>query len=276
MGDFGEDTAITGSDGQYRAHISQDWEIWGPMGGYVAAIALRAGAAEVPAPFEPASFTCQFISIAKFEPVDIAVEIRRRSRRAAAVSVRITQDAAPILDAQMWFTIPGDVVQYDYSKAHRYGAPEDHRPISEYTFEPSVFPFWENFEGRPIGWIEDMAAYRGGEPEWAEWLRFVPTSEFSDPVLEAARVLLLADLPSFPAATRAFPGDERTFVSPSLDLAVQFHRLRDLGEWLLVQGVTPIAERGLLGFRSEVWNATGQILASGSGQLLARSTAPRD
>ena len=274
MGDFGEDTTVTGSDGQYHATISRDWEIWGPMGGYVAAIALRAGAAEVPAPFEPASFTCQFISIAKFEPVNIAVEIRRQSRRAAAISVRITQDAAPILDAQMWFTIPGDVVKYDYSKPHRYGTPEDHRPISEYTFEPSVFAFWENFEGRPIDWIEDMTAYPGGAPEWAEWLRFMPTAEFADPALEAARVLLLADLPSFPAAVRAFPGDERTFVSPSLDLAVQFHRLRDVGEWLLVQGVTPIAERGLLGFRSEVWNATGQILASGSGQLLARSTAP--
>lgn len=274
VGDFGEDTTVSGSDGQYHADVSRDWEIWGPMGGYVAAMALRAAAAEVPAPFEPASFTCQFLSSAEFEPVDIAVEIRRRSRRAAAVSVRITQESTPILDAQMWFSIPSEVVQYDHAKPHRHGRPEDHPPISEYTFEPSVFPFWENFEGRPIDWIDDPSTYPGGEPEWAEWLRFVPTSEFADPVLEAARVLLLADLPSFPAATRAFPGDERTFFSPSLDLSVQFHRLRDVSGWLLVQGVTPIAERGLLGFRSEVWNATGQILASGSGQLLARSTTP--
>ncbi len=276
MGDFGEDTTVNGSDGQYHATVNRDWEIWGPMGGYVAAMALRAAAAEVPAPFEPASFTGQFLSSAKFEPVDIAVEIRRQSRRAAAVSVRITQESTPILDAQVWFSIPSEVVQYDHSKPHRHGKPQDHPPISEYTFEPSVFPFWENFEGRPIDWIDDMDAYPGGEPEWAEWLRFAPTAEFADPVLEAARVLLLADLPSFPAAVRAFPGNERTFVSPSLDLAVQFHRLRDVGQWLLVQGVTPIAERGLLGFRSEVWNATGQILASGSGQLLARSTAPID
>ena len=108
----------------------------------------------------------------------------------------------------------------------------------------------------------------------AEWLRFAPTPEFADPVLEAARILLLADLPSYPAAVRAFPGNERTFVSPSLDLAVQFHRLTDVGEWLLVQGITPIAERGLLGFRSEVWNAAGQLLATGSGQLLGRTIPP--
>ena len=41
-----------------------------------------------------------------------------------------------------------------------------------------------------------------------------------------------------------YPGGERTFVSPSLDLAVQFRRLTDVGEWLLVQGVAPIADRG--------------------------------
>ncbi len=82
VGNFGEDTTVSGSDGNYRATINRDWEIWGPMGGYVAAMALRAAATEVPAPFEPASFTCQFLSSAKFEPVDIAVEIRRSSRRA--------------------------------------------------------------------------------------------------------------------------------------------------------------------------------------------------
>jgi acyl-CoA thioesterase len=84
---------------------------------------------------------------------------------------------------------------------------------------------------------------------------------------------LLADLPSFPAAARAHPGPH-TFVSPSLDLAVQFHRLADLSEWLLVQGVAPIADRGLMAFRSEVWSADGRQVASGSGQLLLRAVPP--
>src|SRR3972149_468660 len=42
MGDFDIDTRVEGSGGRYRAHISREWEIWGPNGGYVAAIALRA------------------------------------------------------------------------------------------------------------------------------------------------------------------------------------------------------------------------------------------
>ncbi len=274
VGDFGHDTTITGSDGHYRASLSRDWEIWGPMGGYVAAVGLRAAAAEVPAAHEPASFTCQFLSAAKFEPVDIAVEVRRQSRRTTAVAVAITQDGTRILDAQAWFAAPSDVVVYDHTQSHRHGHPDDHLPISAYAVEESPFPFWNNFEGRPLDWIDDYESYPGGEPEWAEWLRFEPTPNSDDPIIDAARVLLLADLPSFPAAVRAFPGTERSFVSPSLDLAVQFHRLDCVDEWLLVQGVTPIAERGLLGFRSEVWNTSGQLLASGSGQLLGRLVPP--
>jgi acyl-CoA thioesterase-2 len=273
VGDLGQDTSVVGADGRYRATISGDWEIWGPMGGYVAAVALRAAAAEAPPGLEPASFTCQFLSAARFEAVDIDVSIRRASRRAAAIEARITQGGTAILDAQVWFATPDQVIRHDHAKAHRHGHPDEHAPISAYAYEQPMFAFWNNFEGKPLDWIEDWDAFPGGEPEWAEWLKFAPTAAFVDPVLEAARLLLLADLPSFPAAVRAHPGP-RTFVSPSLDLAVQFHRLTELGEWLLVQGVSPIADRGLMAFRSEVWSADGRQVASGSGQLLLRAVPP--
>ncbi len=42
MGDLARDTAVQGGAGSYGAVLSRDWEIWGPMGGYVAAVALRA------------------------------------------------------------------------------------------------------------------------------------------------------------------------------------------------------------------------------------------
>jgi acyl-CoA thioesterase-2 len=274
VGDLAHDTEVVGADGCYRATVSGDWEIWGPMGGYVAAIALRAAAQEAPAGLEPATFTCQFLSPARFEAVDINVTVRRASRRAAAITAHVEQDGTAVLDAQVWFATPNDVVRHDHAKAHRHGHPDDHPPISEYTDEKPGFPFWYNFEAKPLDWIEDWESFPGGDPEWAEWVKFVPTSTFDDPVLEAARLVLLADLPSFPAAVRAHPGGPPTFVSPSLDLAVQFHRLADLGDWLLVQGVTPIAERGLMGFRSEVWSADGRQVASGSGQLLLRAVQP--
>jgi acyl-CoA thioesterase-2 len=274
VGDLARDTAVDGGEGSYRAVLRQEWEIWGPMGGYVAAVALRAMGREVPAGFEPASFTCQFLAVARFESVDIAVTVRRGSRRAMALDARITQDGTAILDAQAWFTIPAEVVTHDHTPPHRYGHPDDHRSIAEYTVDAPPFPFWLNFDGKPLDWIEDMESYPGGEPEWAEWLKFEPAARFDDPVLEAARLVLLADLPSYPAAVRAYPGGVRTFVAPSLDLSVQLHRLDALSDWLLIHGTAPIADRGLIAFRSEVWSADGRQVASGGGQLLSRAVPP--
>src|SRR5437868_8738815 len=113
MGDLSLDTACGGGDGRYRASLSGDWEIWGPMGGYVAAVALRAIGTEVAPAHEPASFTCQFLSAARFEPVDIEVEIRRSSRRTTYAAARMTQNGTDILDAQAWFAAPSDVVFHD-------------------------------------------------------------------------------------------------------------------------------------------------------------------
>ncbi len=31
MGDFDLDTALEGGEGRYRAELSADWDIWGPL-----------------------------------------------------------------------------------------------------------------------------------------------------------------------------------------------------------------------------------------------------
>ena len=46
MGDLEHDTRLSGADGRYTATISEDWRIWGPNGGYMAAVALRAAGME--------------------------------------------------------------------------------------------------------------------------------------------------------------------------------------------------------------------------------------
>jgi acyl-CoA thioesterase len=74
---------------------------------------------------------------------------------------------------------------------------------------------------------------------------------------------------SWPAATRGHPPD-LGWMAHNLDLAVQFHRSEPAVEWLLADSVAPIAEDGLIGFRSHVWADDGVLLASGAGQLLCR------
>lgn len=275
VGNLIQDTAVEGSAGRYQATLSERWQIWGPMGGYVASVALRACGAEVDGGLEPASFTCQFLSTAQFGCVELEVTTRRASRRAALIAAHVTQEGTPVLDAQAWFASPAEVIDHDFAGQHRYGHPNDHVLISERTSEASPYPFWSNFARKPLDWIDDWDTYQGGPPEWAEWLSFDPITESADPVVEACRLLVLADLPSYPAAMRAHPRSSGTWIAPSLDLSVQLHRVRDLGEWLLVHGTTPIARRGLMAFRSEVWTADGSLAASGSGQLLARALPPQ-
>ena len=66
MGDLALQTSVEpAGEGSYRAIVHQDWEIWGPCGGYVAAIALRAAGAESPFA-RPASFFCHYLSVAAF------------------------------------------------------------------------------------------------------------------------------------------------------------------------------------------------------------------
>ena len=71
MGDFIEETGVEVlGDGRYRA-VLDSWMTWGPMGGYVAAVALRAAATKFS---RPAGFVCQYLSVARFEPVELQVE----------------------------------------------------------------------------------------------------------------------------------------------------------------------------------------------------------
>lgn len=273
MGSLSSDTQVHGGGGRYSATPLDAWRIWGPMGGYAASFALRAAAAEVGDPtMSPASMTVQFFQPAAFEPVDIAVEVRRATRRTAATAVRITQEGRAILDAQVWFAVPDELVVHDHAIRHTAGDPDDHPDIVDLTDESAPFPFWENFDQRVVYWDDDWTQRVAGSPEWSGWLRFRPDDRFDDPVVEACRLLILADLPSFPAAVRAHDGSTTgSWVAPNVDLAVQFHHLADLGDWLLCSGTAPVAARGLIGFRSEVWTRDGRLAASGSGQLITRA-----
>ena len=58
-------TNVEAENDRYVAHLSEDWEIWGPNGGYLAAIALRA-AGLVAQIQQPASFYCHFLSSPAF------------------------------------------------------------------------------------------------------------------------------------------------------------------------------------------------------------------
>src|SRR5688572_23385887 len=117
MGDLGVDTAVEQiGEGRYTATLSAEWEIWGPMGGYIASVALRAAGAESPFA-RPASFFCQYLGVASFDAVDLVVTTLRSARTALAQRVEITQGDRRILEATVWSVGDVDGLEHDRTEA---------------------------------------------------------------------------------------------------------------------------------------------------------------
>src|ERR1700723_504581 len=96
--DLEQATRVEAENGGHIARLSEAWEIWGPNGGYLAAIALRAAgtAAQIR---KPASFYCHFLNSPAFDTVQLEVKALKRGRRAESFTVEMTQQGKPILYA---------------------------------------------------------------------------------------------------------------------------------------------------------------------------------
>lgn len=281
MGDLGVDTTITAlGDGRFSARLSRDWEIWGPMGGYLAAFALRAAGAHCGLP-RPASIVGHFLGVGNFEdPITIECTTLRAARTAQSVRTTIKQGDRPLFDAFIWGVADG-LVGLEHQAAPMPEAPNwsDCPTIQERVaaageqYAP-YYPFWANLDQRPPQWRGDWTARTTGEhpPEWTQWLRFTPAASFSDPWLDACRLLILVDLGSWPAVQSFHNQNE--VMAPSIDIACEFHRIDSASEWLFAKGNAPSAAQGLIAAHMQVWNDLGALLAGGVSQLLCRPVPP--
>jgi len=275
MGDLAEDTAVRPcGEGRYQATLSADWEIWGPMGGYVAACALRAAGAESEQS-RPAAFSCHYLGVARFGAVDLRVETRKRGRNAMSQRVEITQDDRPILDAMVWSAAPGEGLEHDETVPPTVPGPDELSDIRELLPDDAAppFNFWRNLESRPIEFEAEWPPEGPRPARWREWLRFIPTPSFDDPWADAARSIILVDLPSWPSAHRPHAWLQPPFTAPTLDLNVALHQPTQGEEWLLCDGAAPLSTGGLFGWTARVWSPGGTLHASGGGQCLYRRVA---
>jgi acyl-CoA thioesterase II len=266
--DLGVDTAVSGHDGRYTATLSAGWDIWGPQGGYVGAVALRAAAAAGSFP-RPASFACHFLRSAQVGQIDIQVQVLRETRRAQSLRVVLAQDDAQILEALVWTVAAADGIDHD--AGGRPAAPQPQEVDAWETYLPGgevPFPFWRNFDVRPVtprfpDWT------RATEPRFMFWARLRSTPVLGDPFVDAARMLVTADSAMYPAAT--FAHDEPfPYIAPSMDLTMTFHRPGTDSEWLLVDAASPVAEGALVAGRASIWPLRGRLLSSASQQMLQR------
>lgn len=274
MGDFGDDTALTEAGDGWTRLVHPAWTIWGPNGGYMAALALRA-AGQRCGRARPANASVHFLGVASLdEPVEIRAEVQRAAKVATSVRVEISQAGKPMVAAMVWAVDPGLP-----GLAHSVASPPDmpswrEVPTIQERFDAAGmeyrpnYPFWGNFEQRPARWIDAWEDRDGEHPDYFHWLKFAPSARFDDPWLEAARLLLLVDLGAWPAVTARH--NQQDFIAPSLDVSCEFHSL-DVPEWLLLHGESDHAGEGLIGSRQAVWSDDGRLLASGVSHLLCRA-----
>jgi acyl-CoA thioesterase II len=248
-------TQLEGDGGSYSIELSRAWEIWGPNGGYLAALALRAASmcAEIA---QPASFYCHFLRSPDFDRVELEVDALRQGRRSESFAVRMTQQDKPVLQALV--RTAADAPGYEHQLPTMPSVPPP-ETLPEHTHLP--FPFWHNIERRLV----DGQTASGQQAVVREWTRFRPVACFDDPFLDAARSLILLDTYGWPAAYRKYR--DRAMVAPNLDTSVWFHQPASHSEWLLIDHECPIGHRGLLGTNGRVWSADGLLLATGGSQL---------
>lgn len=261
------------ADGAFRATLREEWAVWGPNGGYLATIALRAVGAVLP-DTRPASISCQFAGVPAFDEVEITVRTVRGTRRAKAVEVTMTQHRKPVFVALVWTvapTLPGP--------RQRWMGPADLPPpleLPELTDLVKrdgivVLPIWENcYEVRLTEWQPGQWTPQQGIPTVRGWMRLrEPLPADADPWLAAGRVAFAADIAQFPAVVQAFDSDDLTFIAPSMDLYVAFHATSS-DEWLLLEAEGTSAGGGILGARARIWSSDGELLGSGAQQMLFR------
>ncbi|HEY2768329.1 MAG TPA: thioesterase family protein [Solirubrobacteraceae bacterium] len=261
--DLDRATRVDAEGEHYVARLSDEWEIWGPNGGYLAAIALRAAGMRADIP-QPRSFYCHFLSSPSFAAVQLEVRTLKRGRRAESFAVEMTQEGKPILHALVKTAAEGP----GYSDQHVV-APEVPLPLSLKTYEqlrpaarPPAFSFWNNVERRPV---DQDPTEEPSSPALREWTRFHPAACFEDPFLDAARALILLDTFGFPAAYQRYRSWE--YLAPNLDTSTWFHHFNPECEWLLIDHECIDAAHGLMAVSGRVWDTEGSLLATGAAQL---------
>jgi acyl-CoA thioesterase len=282
MANLEEQTAVERvGDGKYRANVSTDWKMWVPVGGYLAAIALRAAQAES-SMARPASLTCHYLGEAEFGPAELEVTKLRSTEQAESFRVRMTQGETVVLETLIWATQSGG-----YGPKVDWLAPPECPPptdLADIVLDEDVIemmgdePMWKNFEIRPIrlGHVVPVNAEGLTEEQLKlvpkrharirAWDRFMGGQVSKDLWVDACRYLILTDVSVFPTVATPFT-PPLPFVAPTLDLTVHFHNYAPEEEWILIEGHGSAASEGLIAAETRLWTQAGEVLATGYGHM---------
>jgi len=282
VADLERDTAVALSERDenqsvYSADVSEEWAIWGPMGGYIASIALRA-AGDHSGRARPVSINANFLAAAQFAPVTLRVETLRTTRVATCVRVVLAQHDRAVVEATVWGTDAD--AGLDHHTARRGPDVASHTELPSFherlaaQGEQVMHEFWNRLDHRPTQWTDDWMTRSPTEPDQSSWYRFVDGPRFDQPWLDDTRLLIVTDLDAWGAATNAHTGELNWF-APTIELTCRFLQPAHDDEWLLGWGAAPVGRGGVIGVASETWSEDGRLLAIGGSTLLCRPAPDR-
>ena len=231
MDDFEQATELHSSTpDKYQTTLTKQWALWGPAGGYLAALALRA-AGESTDFLRPISMACQYFRVAAFEPIDLIVTRLKQGKRSEALRVDLIQNDRLIMSTQVWTGTSGSkTMEHDYIAP--VAVPEPSAVANYETVYPDrkIHPFMRRIESKPIDPIADgdLTVY---PPELRGLYHFHPRATGSNDFIDSARALLLLDTFAWLANYPANPGPS-PWIAPNLDFYYRFHRSMLESPWL--------------------------------------------
>ncbi len=272
MAGFLEATRLDPSGSGFSVALDPAWDIWGPAGGYIAAIALRAVRERAAPGHRPVTLTGQFVRVAKPGALTVSVEPIKQGGTSLFV-VTLTQGDAPVFLAQVWTTARND--PSNEVLPAKPGVPPPHalrgqdELVSERGGKQNAF--WQNMDGRPVHFrmhTDPLAEL----PQQLRWLKLKDWTLTDDPFLDAMRSALLIDIGVWPGHHFRLT-QPANYLAPSLDITVWFHGGLPGSAWLLSDADCDMASNGLISGRVRIWSEDGRALATGGGHCLV--TVPR-
>lgn len=267
-----EATALLADGARRHVQLDPAWDIWGPAGGYIAAIALRAVGDHAAAGQRPLTITGQFVRVAKPGLIDVAV-VPIKSGGTCLFAVTLSQDNQPVFLAQIWTSARNDVSVSVQPAMPAVPPPAALRDQDEMVAERGLqqIAFWRNLEGRPVNFRVYGDPPAAG-PRQFRWMRFRDWPAEADPFLDAMRHVMLIDIGVWPGHWHHLT-EPAEYMAPSLDICVHFHDAVPAGDWLLSDADTDVSGNGSISGRVRIWSADGRAVATGSGHCLV--TQPR-
>jgi acyl-CoA thioesterase len=267
MSKFERDTSVNEVEpGVFEGHVSRDWWIvFGPNGGFLAAMLVKAMGAAVDDHTRAArSLTIHYTAAPSEGPIRIRTAVERAGGSLTTVSARMEQEDRLIALALGAFSAArAPAIEFNEAPAPTVPLPEE---VTPYEARRDLPPFTRQWEVRPAVGVEPFTG-TDGSTLTGGWIK--PLDEHP---IDAALVAQLTDawLPA------VFIRLSEPNAVPTIDLTIHFRADLPLDpDYVLVTFETRVSAGGFIEEDGHIWSRDGRLIAH-SRQLALLQAASQD